>query len=425
MPSTFPTSIDVFDPHPPVDGFDFVMADHVGQLQDAVTAVETALGEGMQNVDPPQRIHSATTAATPADADEFGYVESSSFELRKLTWGNIKTVLDTLYKWATITHAATAKTTPVDADELSITDSAAGYAIKKLTWGNIKTVLNALYKWDTVTHAATAKTAPADADELSITDSAASYVTKKLTWGNIKAALNALYNNQDLSYINGLKLSYTSYNSITVGTGMCYSQAGDLIDVTSPITQTLVSSANTFFHVYIYKSGASIVVDFSTTAPNSPYKGTARSKIGNTSMRYLGTILTNSVGDIKNFTHNPSTNYFAYQKFQANASPHRVLSGGTAATATSVSLTGIIPSTSSLAYVRITNTSDRNISTSEDNGVSISSQMTVFLTAGNSAQQTAFLIHNVDSSRNIWYLLASAPSTGGLYIDVLGYFCER
>lgn len=149
MPSTFPTSIDVFDPHPPVDGFDFVMADHVGQLQDAVTAVETALGANMQNVDPPQRIHNATTAATPADADEFGYVESATFGLRKLSWGNIKTALNALYEWITVTHAATSKSAPVDADELGLVDSAAGFGLKKLTWfdlkSTLKTYLDTLY----------------------------------------------------------------------------------------------------------------------------------------------------------------------------------------------------------------------------------------------------------------------------------------
>jgi len=145
MPSTFPTSIDVFDPHPPVDGFDFVMADHVGQLQDAVTAVETALGANMQNVDPPQRIHNATTAATPADADEFGYVESATFGLRKLSWGNIKTALNALYEWITVTHAATSKSTPVDADELGLVDSAASYGLKKLTWANLKATLKTYF----------------------------------------------------------------------------------------------------------------------------------------------------------------------------------------------------------------------------------------------------------------------------------------
>jgi hypothetical protein len=41
--------------------------------------------------------------------------------------------------------AATSKTTPVDADEIPITDSAASFGLKKLTFANLKTALNTLY----------------------------------------------------------------------------------------------------------------------------------------------------------------------------------------------------------------------------------------------------------------------------------------
>lgn len=42
-------------------------------------------------------------------------------------------------------HVATAKTTPADADELGITDSAASWELKKLTFANLKTWLSGLY----------------------------------------------------------------------------------------------------------------------------------------------------------------------------------------------------------------------------------------------------------------------------------------
>jgi hypothetical protein len=46
---------------------------------------------------------------------------------------------------ASVIHAATSKTTPVDADEFPITDSAASFGLKKLTFANLKTALNTLY----------------------------------------------------------------------------------------------------------------------------------------------------------------------------------------------------------------------------------------------------------------------------------------
>jgi hypothetical protein len=42
-------------------------------------------------------------------------------------------------------HAATSKETPADADELGLVDSAASYYLKKLTWANLKTALNTIY----------------------------------------------------------------------------------------------------------------------------------------------------------------------------------------------------------------------------------------------------------------------------------------
>lgn len=44
-----------------------------------------------------------------------------------------------------IINNATAKTTPVDADEFGFLDSASSWIMKKLTWGDIKTVLGAIF----------------------------------------------------------------------------------------------------------------------------------------------------------------------------------------------------------------------------------------------------------------------------------------
>lgn len=43
-------------------------------------------------------------------------------------------------------HDATGKTTPIDADELALIDSAASNALKKVTWANVKSTLNSIYQ---------------------------------------------------------------------------------------------------------------------------------------------------------------------------------------------------------------------------------------------------------------------------------------
>lgn len=61
-----------------------------------------------------------------------------------LTWQELDdnfTNLNTDKLEVTDFHAATTKTTPVDTDEIPLIDSAATYELKKLTWSNLKTTL--------------------------------------------------------------------------------------------------------------------------------------------------------------------------------------------------------------------------------------------------------------------------------------------
>jgi hypothetical protein len=224
--------------------------------------------------------------------------------------------------------------------------------------------------------------------------------------------------------VEGMKLIWNSATSISVGVGSCYAENGDNIDATSAIVKSSLSlSVSTFYHVYVYLSSGVPAAEVVTTAPVA-WKGTAYSKTGDTSRRYVGSILTDASGNVKSFYHDPIACLITYKKFQSSAAPHRVLSAGTATTATAVACSGIIPATSALPLLRILNNSDQIARTSDDNGVS-SSQVTVVLGAGNVAAQIAFTPHPVDASLQLWYAMAAAVGSGNLTIDVLGYFYER
>ena len=99
MTATFPTGVKSFSTK--TDNVTTVHAVDVNDLQDEVTAIETALGASMGNIDIATKIHAATNKTTPVDADETGIVDSVSGLLNKVTWANIKATLkayfDTLY----------------------------------------------------------------------------------------------------------------------------------------------------------------------------------------------------------------------------------------------------------------------------------------------------------------------------------------
>lgn len=83
-------------------------------------------------------IHAATTKSTPVTADEFGIWDSVSLALRKCTWGNIVTTLQTAFASLTFSVGpATAATHAVRADQNKneLTSVSATIATGKLTLG--------------------------------------------------------------------------------------------------------------------------------------------------------------------------------------------------------------------------------------------------------------------------------------------------
>lgn len=222
--------------------------------------------------------------------------------------------------------------------------------------------------------------------------------------------------------MDSLKLQWDSATSITVGIGSCYAEDGSFIDVTSALVKSALSlTASTWYHVYVYLSGGTPTAEVVTTAPVT-WKGFAYSKTGSTSRRYVGSILSDGSGNVRNFVQ--AGNTILYKKFQSNAAPHRILSAGTATTATAVSTAGILPVTGIAIFLRLANSSDQVVYSSDDNGVG-SSQNETILNAGNTVIQSIALTHPLDSSLQVWYKQNAAVGVGGLAMDALGYIFNR
>lgn len=214
-------------------------------------------------------------------------------------------------------------------------------------------------------------------------------------------------------YITGLKISYVSTTSISIGIGAAYVD-GDVLTISSPISVTSITAVDDIYHVYLYDNSGTPAIELSTTDPASAaYFGTARTKNGDTTRRYLGSVLCTSAGGVQRFAHLPNSGYMSYTNV---AVPKRILSGGTATTKTTVTASGATPPTATAIQILAINTSTNAnlfiVDTSDVNFLVVPATLRAAATAP------------LDGV-NIYYKLSTAPSGGSAFVDVLGYYFER
>lgn len=222
-------------------------------------------------------------------------------------------------------------------------------------------------------------------------------------------------------YIDGLKMVWNSANSISTTSGACYINAlGYALQFPNTLTLSGLSlTASTFYHLYGYSNAGTPAIELVTTAPASPYNGTARAKTGDTSRRYLGSVLTDASGNIYNFLQ--SGNLFTY-RVQFDIAPFRALSNGSAVSFTSVSFAAVAPITSRFLVGRCINTTPNaatRITTSDASGDPTAGCF------GVGPATTAYASFFLDSSQTLQYLVNATPTSGGVYFDTSGYTYER
>jgi hypothetical protein len=153
--------------------------------------------------------------------------------------------------------------------------------------------------------------------------------------------------------IEGLQIS-ASGTTIAVGPGTAYVESeAESVAFAGGTIATAPASATTY-HVYLTSAGA---IERSTTAPASPYSGTARSKSGDTSRRYLGSVRSLPAAA----TYYPQSSDAAYSQVQVtflhNVSVEsRIINSGISTTPADVSAAAFCPATANSLRLRITNT---------------------------------------------------------------------
>lgn len=217
-------------------------------------------------------------------------------------------------------------------------------------------------------------------------------------------------------YIDGLKMEWVSGTQIRFTSGSAYIPSlGRALTLAAAVTKTPTLAASTWYHAYLYSNAGTPDVEVTTTAPDTPYSGTARTKTGDTSRRYIGSFRTDASGSIFRFINLAPGQVF-YQENIVPA-PFAVVQDGNASSPTSASCKAVIPVTARVGVFLISNLDP---STRVDIWNSEGVRPMLFVYGGSSNQA----ILPVDSSQTLMYSFVSAP-TSAVNIRVGGYHYER
>ena len=242
-----------------------------------------------------------------------------------------------------------------------------------------------------------------------------------------QAVINLGITPDSLTQIEGLILRRTSAGVVTVGTGSAYVQSeGKSLVLTSPIVVNLSGlSTGTFYHFYLWNNAGATQIELAGTAP-SAYSHPACNKGGDTSRRYVGSILASSATDCYDFKMS-SGNRMVYNTNISSAAPFQLILGGRATTSTTVSCSTFAPITTTIVQVHLGNNIDSDASarfSNSDVGAASSSNWIWTASADPSAQFSDVELP-VNSSQQFNYILDSAGTTGGVYCRGRGYFFNR
>lgn len=226
-------------------------------------------------------------------------------------------------------------------------------------------------------------------------------------------------------YIDGLKMVWNSATSLSVTSGAAFipSLSKCLPSTTTLTLSGLVLAASTWYHLYLYLNAGAPAIECVTTAPASAYYGTARTKTGDTSRRYIGSVKTDASGNIYKFVQ---TNSDVMYEENVIPAPFNILNNGTATTPTNVDASGVVPITSTSAYVQLYNSTPNTtlgVANPDCNfPLNIGGSATIFAIT---PALTTITKAQLSSTQLLNYEHSATPSSGGATIRVIGYTYER
>lgn len=220
---------------------------------------------------------------------------------------------------------------------------------------------------------------------------------------------------------NGLMMSFSG-STITVSEGYAYIPSMEACLVVAQSLSMNLSGMiqNTWYHLYVFDNSGIAAFEVVTASPSAPYYGRARTKIGDPTRRYIGSIRVGAEG-VHKFEHHG--NMIQYLEDTRNA-PFLVLGGGGATITTTVSTAQVVPVTAYAASLTVLNvaTNGAYIRLSNSNGPSAQSGYISLASPGGVTSS----VMPLNSSQSYTYAFDNtpAPAAAGFH-RVNGYYFER
>lgn len=237
------------------------------------------------------------------------------------------------------------------------------------------------------------------------------------------------------SYISGMTLSSSADRlTLSIGPGVCYlptpNGTGRMATDNATTVTLQQPSANTWQHVYAYLSDdvGTVGLEASTTPPSVTYQGTARTKNGDATRRYLGSVYVGSDSKIVPFVHTApgaQGNEITYTApYGVNGTPAITLLA-LVTTPTTYDCSTFVPVNVRRMLVQLDNTATSRvyIGNSEMGATLSASAYLVTVNAGN----TDYMDILLDSNRAFQYAYAGSllNITGGLNVRPRGFRFDR
>jgi hypothetical protein len=227
-------------------------------------------------------------------------------------------------------------------------------------------------------------------------------------------------------HIQGLVISRNAAGVVGCSPGSAYIPSlSAVLKVPSALTVNLTGlTANTIYHLYLYSASGTPTLEVSATPP-VVYSEPAFQKTGDTSRRYIGSILASAANDCYPFKH--VDDIVTYRASPGSNSLFAVLQGARNTASTSVSILGVAPITATQLRTNLCNNTDTapNVAFSNSEVGPASSSVFTMLLGRIVGSAWTFAEIDVDSTGAFNFALVAGGNSGGVYIYATGYRFRR